>query len=130
MAPSSKTVILVADDEDAMVLMLRDALRGADYEVVVAHDGEQAIDQLRSNPPDLVLLDVKMPKMSGYDAYQEMKKIEPSVPSLFVTGYNMTDAANGLNGENGIEAIQKPYSAAGLSRKIKEIIARKSFLAA
>src|ERR1700733_10357851 len=73
MAANSRTVILVADDEDAMVAMLRDALHGGNYDVVVAHNGEEAIEQLRRSPPDLVLLDVQMPKMSGYDVCRQIK---------------------------------------------------------
>ena len=53
MEPTSKTVILVADDEDLMVTMLREALEGAEYDVIVAHNGVEAFGKLRQHPPDV-----------------------------------------------------------------------------
>ena len=124
--------ILVVEDDDELRATASELLTILGYNVLTASDGLEGVEVYREHHRDidLVLLDMVMPKMSGYEAYQEMRKIEPSVPSLFVTGYNMTDAATGLNGENGIEAIQKPYTVAGLSSKIKEIIGRKSCISA
>src|ERR1051325_9783393 len=68
-----KTVILVADDEETMVTLLREALQSVEYDVVTATNGEEAMEKLRKSPPDLVLLDVQMPKMSGYDVCKQIK---------------------------------------------------------
>jgi len=124
--------ILVVEDDDELRATASELLTILGYNVLTASDGLEGVEVYREHHKhiDLVLLDMVMPRMGGYEAYQEMRKIEPSVPSLFVTGYNMTDTAAGLNGENGIEAIQKPYTVAGLSSKIKEIIGRKSCIAA
>ena len=122
----SKTVILVADDEDAMVLMLRDALRGADYEVVVAHNGEEAIEQLRKNPPDLVLLDVKMPKMSGYDVCRQIKSdvFLRHIPVMLLTAQTgVTSKVTGLD-QGADDYMTKPFDLAELIARIRTLLRR------
>ncbi len=64
MSANPKTVILVVDDEESIIILLRDALREFKYDVVLAHNGKEALEELRKNPPDLVLLDVMMPEIS------------------------------------------------------------------
>ena len=87
--------ILIVEDDDELRATATDLLTILGYNVLTASDGIEGVEVYREHHKDidLVLLDMVMPRMSGYEAYQEMKKIEPSVPSLFVTGYNMTDAA-------------------------------------
>jgi len=65
--------ILIADDEPNIVTSLEFLMRKAGYEVRVARDGEEALAQMESFQPDLVLLDVMMPKVSGYDLCQRLR---------------------------------------------------------
>jgi diguanylate cyclase (GGDEF)-like protein len=126
MAPTPKTVILVADDEDAMVLMLRDALRGADYEVVVAHNGEEAMAQLRKSPPDLVLLDVKMPKMSGYDVCRQIKSdvFLRHIPVMLLTAQSgVNNKVTGLE-QGADDYVTKPFDLAELIARIRTLLRR------
>ncbi len=120
--------VLVVEDDDEVRNTATELLTLLGYRVHAARDGLEGVEVFRRlhRTIDIVLLDMVMPRMGGYEAYQEMMKINPSIPSLFVTGYNMTDGAPALSGDDGIDAIQKPYSAPGLSRKIKEIMARKA----
>ncbi|WP_297790435.1 response regulator [uncultured Marinobacter sp.] len=69
----SKTV-LIADDEPNIVISLEFLLKQADYRVVVAHDGEEALDAIRRETPDLVLLDVMLPRLSGFDVCQKIRE--------------------------------------------------------
>jgi PleD family two-component response regulator len=126
MAPTPKTVILVADDEDAMVLMLRDALTGADYGVVVAHNGEEAIEQLRKSPPDLVLLDVKMPKMNGYDVCRQIKSdvFLRHIPVMLLTAQaGVNSKVNGLE-QGADDYMTKPFDLAELIARIRTLLRR------
>ncbi len=130
-AVEGKGTLLVVEDDEEVRSTATELLGILGYEVHVACDGLEGVEVFRRlhGSIDLVLLDMAMPRMGGYEAYLEMKKIDQSVPSLFVTGYGMGETP-GLAGDNGIDAIQKPYSAADLSRKIKEIMARRASMAA
>jgi len=69
-----------------------------------------------------------MPKMSGREAYEEMKKIKPSVSSLFVTGYSLNGIHTNFILQQGIEALQKPYSFEAIAIKIREILDKRNRL--
>ncbi|EON93446.1 response regulator receiver protein [Marinobacter lipolyticus SM19] len=69
----SKTV-LIADDEPNIVISLEFLLKQAGYRVVVAHDGQEALEAIRRESPDLVLLDVMLPRLSGFDVCQKIRE--------------------------------------------------------
>jgi DNA-binding NtrC family response regulator len=74
---------------------------------------------------DLVILDVVMPKMNGYEALKSMREIKSSLPALFVTGYGLEGISpDAIVGKN-IDILQKPYKVDTLSQKIREIIERQ-----
>lgn len=69
----SKTV-LIADDEPNIVISLEFLLEQAGYQVLVAHDGQEALEAIARQPPDLVLLDVMLPRLSGFDVCQKIRE--------------------------------------------------------
>ncbi|WP_172151815.1 response regulator transcription factor [Pseudomonas tumuqii] len=69
----SKTV-LIADDEPNIVISLEFLLEQAGYRVLVAHDGQEALEAIARQPPDLVLLDVMLPRLSGFDVCQKIRE--------------------------------------------------------
>src|SRR6267142_6236888 len=126
MEPTPKTVILVADDEDAMLSLLREALQSVQYDVVVAHNGEEAIEKLRKTPPDLVLLDVQMPKMSGYDVCKKIKSdvFLRHIPVLMLTAQgSIHHKVTGL--ESGADDyVTKPFDMDELLARIRTLLRR------
>lgn len=76
--------ILIADDDHTLTRLIRKFLEDNDYDVMVAHDGEEAIARYRERRPDLMILDVQMPKMNGYAVLFEMRKIDPAVVPVIV----------------------------------------------
>lgn len=103
--------ILVVDDERLNLNMLSDLLR-QDYKVVLAKNGNQALDRVNSeNPPDLVLLDVLMPEMDGYEVLRKMKFAEQTknIPVIFITALDSEhDEARGLE-MGAVDYIRKPF---------------------
>lgn len=116
--------ILIADDEQNIVISLEFLMKREGYEVVIANDGEEAIDKIRSEMPDLVLLDVMMPKKSGFEVCQEIKS-DPSLQSvriLMLTAKGRdTEVAKGL--ALGADAyMTKPFATKELVARVKDML--------
>src|SRR5882672_10464042 len=84
-APLKKTRILIVEDEPAMVAGLRDNFEYEGYEVISAADGVEGLDRALADNPDLVVLDVMMPRMSGLDVCKQLKARRPSLPIIMLT---------------------------------------------
>src|SRR5436190_11070938 len=85
--------LLVVDDEASVRDMLRFELNALGYQVSVAGDGAEAVAFVRSHPVDLVITDMKMPKMDGVQTLDEIKKIDPSIPVIVLTGFGTLETA-------------------------------------
>jgi len=72
MEPTAAKTILLADDEQFIVIAYKDGLERAGYTVVVAHDGEETLAQAQATKPDLILLDLIMPKMNGFEVLKAL----------------------------------------------------------
>jgi len=90
--------VLVADDSETILLLLRTRLEMAGYEVETAADGQEVVDALRDNPesgPDLLLLDAMMPRKSGIDALRELRAQGIDTPALIVSAHTDGGDRNG-----------------------------------
>lgn len=79
--------VLVADDEPNIVKIMEFELKKSGYQVMTAYDGQEALELIKSNPPDLILSDIMMPIMDGYELCREVKK-DPNlrgIPFIFLT---------------------------------------------
>jgi two-component system response regulator HydG len=94
-----KNTILVVDDDLAHRTMLKTLLSGWGYAVVEADDGSAAIAQVRKRPFDLILMDVRMVKVSGLEALAEIKAFNPAIPVVIMTAYASVETA--------VEALKK-----------------------
>lgn len=88
-----KGEILIVDDDNAHLSMLRTVLRGWGYQTVEAQDGEGAISEVRDKPFDCILMDVRMANIGGIEALHEIKSINPSIPIIIMTAYTSVDTA-------------------------------------
>jgi len=77
--------ILIVEDEPAMVAGLRDNLEFEGYQVLSAPDGVAGLERALKDSPDLVILDVMMPRMSGLDVCKQLKQKRPSIPIIMLT---------------------------------------------
>ena len=117
--------ILIADDEQNIVISLEFLMKREGFEVSIAVDGEEAVDRIRSEKPDLVLLDVMMPKKSGFEVCQEVKA-DPdlaAVKILMLTAKGRdTEVAKGL--ALGADAyLTNPFSTKELVEKVRSMLA-------
>ena len=85
-----KKKILIAEDDAALLAVLRDMVLGLNYTVVEARDGEETLEKYKSERPNLVLLDILMPKKNGFEVLENIKILhESSVPIIILS--NLTD---------------------------------------
>lgn len=117
--------ILIADDEQNIVISLEFLMKREGFDVSIAVDGEEAVDKIRSEMPDLVLLDVMMPKKSGFEVCQEIKS-DPALKSvriLMLTAKGRdTEVAKGL--ALGADAyMTKPFSTKELVARVRSMLA-------
>lgn len=117
-------LILVIDDEEIIRVTARHMLEECGYRVITAADGEEGAAAYRERHREIkgVLLDVAMPRKSGIETYAEMKQINPSVRILLTSGFKQDERVQKLLARGVDDFIQKPYSMADLSRKMKTII--------
>ena len=120
----NKKRILVVDDEADLVETLRFSLELEGYDVLVAYNGEEALNQARKEIPDLMLLDLMLPKLDGYKVCRLLKFDEryKHIPILMLTAKTQEkDKATGLQtGAN--EYITKPFEMDEVMKKVKEYL--------
>jgi len=123
---SGTGTVLIVDDEEVVRQTAGNTLERYGYKTVTAGDGVDAVDLYRRQPDtiSLVLLDLTMPVMSGEDALRELQLINPKVRVLLTSGYNEVEAVQRFAGKGLAGFIQKPYTAAALAEKVKEVLAR------
>lgn len=116
--------ILIVEDEPAMRLGLKDNLEFESYEVELAIDGQEGLTKIQDGTFDLVILDVMMPKMSGFDVCKAMRKMGVMTPIIFLTAKSEEiDKVLGL--ELGADDyLTKPFSLRELIARVKAILRR------
>ena len=117
--------VLIADDEPNIVISLEFLMKREGHQVLVARDGIQALDTIRREKPDLVLLDVMMPGKTGFEVCQAVRADESlaGVKILMLTAKGRdTDVAQGVGlGADGY--MTKPFSTKDLAARVRELLA-------
>ena len=116
--------ILIVEDEKDMVTGLKFNLEARDYTVIVAYDGETGYQKALSEKPDLVILDIMLPKLNGYEVCKGLKKEIPDLPIIMLTAKSQeSEIVTGL--ELGADDyITKPFSVLELIARIKALFRR------
>jgi len=116
--------ILIVDDEDQFITILRERLEANGYEVVSAKDGEEGLEKVESEKPNLIVLDVMMPKMGGFEACSILKNDDRynKIPIIFLSAMAQQDELE-VGKDVGANAyITKPFEAPVLIAKIEELL--------
>jgi len=118
------TKILIVEDEPNMVAGLRDNFEYDGYEVITAPDGSVGLERALKENPDLVILDVMMPRMSGLEVCKQLKSTRPSIPIIMLTARGQElDKVVGL--ELGADDyVTKPFSIRELLARVKAVLRR------
>ena len=119
----SDTVVLVADDDDDILLLVTTRLRRDGFEVIVARDGDKALRLVQEHRPDIVVLDIGMPKLDGLEVLERIradKALEGIRVLLLTAKAQESDVRRGY--ETGADAyVRKPFSPADLSARVRAL---------
>lgn len=117
-----KNKILVVDDEDALRTVLSGELVSEGYEVRTASDGDEAMSGLQKETFDLVLLDIKMPRVNGFEVLRFIKEKHPKTKVVMLTGF--ADLKNAIESKKlGAEDfVSKPYDLVDLLTTIERVL--------
>ena len=109
--------ILVVDDEESVRYSFQRAF-GKDYQIVTAETGEEALSEIERSSPELIFLDVRMPKMSGLEVLMRIKVDHPKLPVILMTAYSDTDTAIEAMKLGAFDYVLKPFE----NREIRQLI--------
>ena len=120
------TKILIAEDEHDIRELIIFTLKFAGYEVVAVKDGQEAVERIPEEMPDMILMDVRMPRMTGYEACRLVKAEEATrdIPLVFLSAKGQdAEVEEGLDA-GATEYLLKPFAPNELIDKIKEVMDR------
>jgi len=114
----------VADDDEAICDTIEDALHLAGYLTMRAKDGQMALDRVRSDRPDLVILDVNMPKLDGFEVLRKMRSLSITTPAILLTArHEREDAVTGLK-LGADDYVKKPFGLEELLLRVAAVLRR------
>lgn len=119
----SKTRILIVDDAGPVVVLCVNVLQALGYAVKGANRGETAVELLRKEPFDLMLLDYKMPGMTGFDVYQQAKVLYPDLAVVLVTGHGSPEVVSEANRLGFDSILLKPFTSDELRGTVEKALA-------
>jgi len=124
--PAKKTTIVTADDDPQLLRLVARNLEFEGYEVLTATDGQIALEQIERSLPDLVLLDVMMPRMDGFTVCQKVREFS-TVPIIIVTARGQDqDKVKGLD-LGADDYLTKPFSVDELLARVRAVLRRSQF---
>ncbi len=120
----NKAKILVADDIRQNVKLLRVILAASEYDVIEAFDGQEALEKAKTEKPDLILLDIMMPRLTGYEVCQKLREdgTTKNTPIIMITAlHEMDDRIKGIEA-GADDFISKPFNKAELLARVKSLL--------
>jgi two-component system response regulator AtoC len=105
----NQKLILIVDDESSMRKNMADLLESEGYNYIEAADGEEALSKVKINLPDLVLLDINLPKLDGLSVLREIVKLFPPIPVIIFTAYGTSDRAIDTMKLGAFDYLEKPF---------------------
>jgi two-component system response regulator HydG len=125
---SKKLKILVVDDNPEFCENLSDILETKGFEVATAYDGLKALESVKQNGFDLVLIDIKMPVMDGVETFKKMKEIVPGMPVIMMSAYAVEDLIREALQEEAFGFLKKPVNFEKLYELIEQATAKGALI--
>jgi two-component system OmpR family response regulator len=122
--PEHNATILVVDDEDSLTDLVSSALRFAGYEVRTESNGFDALRTIRSEAPDLIVLDVNMPELDGFEVCRRIRRDGLQTPVIFLTARDDIDDLRVGFRQGGDDYLTKPFSLEELGLRIEALLRR------
>ncbi|WP_418602496.1 response regulator transcription factor [Hwangdonia sp.] len=118
------TTILLAEDEQALGQIIKESLETRNFNVLLCENGEKAFEVYKNESPELLVLDVMMPKKDGFTLAKDIRTIDDSIPIIFLTAKSQTqDVVEGFN-IGGNDYLKKPFSIEELIVRINNLLRR------
>ena len=118
---AKRPTILVCDDEEGLRESFKLVLEDH-YNLRFAHNGVEALETLKSFTPDLMLLDIKMPKVHGMEILRQVKALKPKLPVIIVTGYQSVETAQEALRNGASDYIPKPFDSKELLKAVSRVL--------
>ncbi|KQS46610.1 MAG: DNA-binding response regulator [Flavobacteriaceae bacterium] len=121
---SSKIKIILAEDEPALAQIIKESLETRNFEVLLCKNGEEAFEVFSKEKPELLVLDVMMPKKDGFTLAKEIRKLDKKIPIIFLTAKSQTqDVVEGFQ-LGGNDYLKKPFSMEELIVRVHSLLGR------
>ena len=119
---TGNATILLADDDPVMLKIVSRNLERLGYRVLTADSGERAVEVARENPPDLAILDVRMPGIDGVETAKQLRSLR--IESMFLTAYHDLETVNRAMAQGAIGYLVKPAAEQQLGKAVSEALER------
>ena len=124
----ARAKVLVVDDEESIRSVLRQALTDAGHHVLLASDGEQALELLRTNDIEVMLLDMRMPGLSGLDVLSEVQVWSPATCVIMVTAIAHVSTAVDAMKQGAYDYVVKPFDLDAIARAVQRALERRNLI--
>ncbi len=115
--------ILIIDDDQQLGISFAKILSQEGYQTVNAFTGRDGIDSVKKNPPDLVILDIRLPDMGGLEVFEVIHELFPKLPVIIITAYSSTETAIGAIQKGAFDYIYKPFDVPEMLLVIEKAVA-------
>lgn len=118
--------ILLVDDEGGFAELLRDLLQMDNYEVVVAGDGQEGLEKLQTFRPDVIISDIVMPRLSGFEMFKRVKATPETamIPFLFITGFQDERVLAEARKIGVFGILRKPVDIEQIEHRLRELTSK------
>lgn len=123
--PDARTVLIVDDAEDVRQLFC-DIIKMLGFEPTAVASGVAALQQLKKDSYDLVILDMRMPDLNGLDTFKAIRQFEKTVPVVLTTGFGMDNSVREALSMGALLCIEKPFKVKQMMKTIQDIIEKES----
>ena len=122
MAPKRK--ILIVDDASPVVVLCVNVLQALGFAVKGANSGEVAVDILRKEPFDMMVVDYKMPGLTGFDVFAQARALHPDLAAVLVTGHGTSEVVNEANRLGFTAILLKPFTSDELRSTVEKVLGK------